>query len=151
VGRVVCKRPIVFHVESSERPYWVVDLARRTVTQASAPPPDRADVIRVPEAVLADAIDKALVHFIHISMRVRVDLAAGGAGSDLAFWGLVGIWELGYLDRRTYLSRRFWEVAWRRRDEGLGALSALRHRGSFSERMAAQFAEGDASASTNVA
>jgi hypothetical protein len=150
VGRLVCKRPIVFQVESSDEPYWIVDVARRRVTRAAVPPSDRADLVHVPEAVLADAIDKALVHFIHISMRVRVDLAAGGAGSDLAFWGLVGIWELGYLDRHTCLSQRFLDVAWRRRDEGIGALSALRHRGSFSERMAAQFAESDqAPASTS--
>jgi UDP-MurNAc hydroxylase len=146
VGRVACARPIVFQVESSPLPFWTVDVARRRVYRGGAPPPDHADVIRVPEYVLADAIEKALVHFIHISMRVRVDLATGGAGSDLAFWGLVGIWELGYLDRRTYLSRRFAEVAWRRRDEGIGALAALRHRGSFSERMAAQFAEDGPSA-----
>ncbi len=146
-GRLACKRPIVFQVESSDLPYWTVDVAHRRVYRGAVPPPDRADVVHVSEYVLADAIDKALVHFIHISMRVRVDLAAGGAGSDLAFWGLVGIWELGYLDRRTYLSKRFAEVAWRRRDEGIGALSALRHRGSFSERMAAQFAEESASAS----
>jgi len=142
-GRLACKRPIVFQVDSSDLPFWTVDVAHRRVYRGAVPPPDHADLVHVPEYVLADAIDKALVHFIHISMRVRVDLAAGGAGSDLAFWGLVGIWELGYLDRHTYLTKRFAEVAWRRRDEGIGALSALRHRGSFSERMAAQFAEGE--------
>jgi UDP-MurNAc hydroxylase len=146
IGRLVCKRPIVFRVDSSELPYWVVDAAHRRVFRAAVLPADHADVVHVPEFVLADAIDKALVHFIHISMRIRVELAPGGAGSDLGFWGLVGIWELGYFDRRTRYSRRFAEVAWRRRDEGIGALSALRHRGSFSERMAAQFAESDSPA-----
>lgn len=144
LGRVACKRPVVFVVPSSPEPYWVVDVARRRVARASTPPPDRAGVIRVSEAVLADAIDKRLVYFIHISMRARIELEPGGAASDLAFWGLVGIWELGYLDRRTLWSRRLWSVAWRRRTEIWEALGALRGRGSLSERMAGRLAEPEA-------
>ena len=73
----------------------------------------------------------------------RVHLEPGGAGSDLGFWGLIAIWEIGYLDLRVLLSPRFLRVAWRRRDEVIGMLGALRGKGSFSQRMAGQFAEAD--------
>lgn len=143
-GRMAVKRPVVFEVPSSDLPYWVVDVPHRHVTRQAVPPPDRADLIRINEAVLADAIDKVIVYFIHISTRVRIEVEPGGASSDLAFWGLLGIWELGYLNRKVLTSRRFWKVGWRRRDEGLGMLSALTKRGSFSEKMAGQFTEDDA-------
>ncbi|MEI8002208.1 MAG: MBL fold metallo-hydrolase [Actinomycetes bacterium] len=143
-GRLAVKRPIVFEVPSSDLPYWVVDVPHRHVTRQAVPPPDRADLVRINEGVLADAIEKVLVYFVHISTRVRIEVEPGGASSDLAFWGLLGIWELGYLDRKVLMSRRFWGAAWKRRDEGVGALGALMKRGSFSEKMAGQFAEDDA-------
>jgi hypothetical protein len=62
---------------------------------------------------------------------------------DLAFWGLVAVWELGYLKPTTWLRPRFWQVMWRRRDEIFSALSAARGGGSFFDRMANRFAEPD--------
>ena len=76
-------------------------------------------------------------------MRIRVELRAGGVSDDLAFWGLVAVWELGYLRPTTWLRPRFWQVLWRRRDEILSALGAMRGRGSFFDRMANRFAEPD--------
>lgn len=139
-GRFVVRRPVVFEVPSSAQPYWVVDVGRRAVYRLAAPPPGRANVTRVPEAVLADAIDKRIVQVIHGSMRIRVALEPGGASDDLAFWGLVMIWELGYLRARTLLRPRFVAALWRRRDEAREALTALRGHGTFLERMARRFA-----------
>lgn len=76
-------------------------------------------------------------------MRIRVDLRAGGVSDDLAFWGLVAVWELGYLKPSTWLRPRFWQVMWRRRDEIWSAVTAMRGGGSFFDRMANRFAEPD--------
>ena len=64
-------RLIVFEVPDDELPYWVIDAPRRRVWRQAEPPPDRANIIRVAEAVLADAIDKRILHFVHGSMRIR--------------------------------------------------------------------------------
>lgn len=143
VGRFVSSRPMVFEVPSADQRFWVVDVRRRRVYRSHLAPKDRSGLTRVDEALLADAIDKGLVNYIHISTRMRVHLEPGGAGSDLGFWGLIAIWEIGYLDLRVLLSRRFLRVAWRRRDEVIGMLGALRGKGSLSQRMAGQFAEAD--------
>ena len=58
--------------------------------------------------MLADAIDKRLVHVVHGSMRIRVHLRPGGAGDDLTFWGLVVPWELGYLPLHRGRCDRAW-------------------------------------------
>ena len=127
-GRFVCKRPLVFEVPSSSEPYWVVDVRRRRVYRAAAPPVDRASLVRVPEYVLSEAIRNRVAEVVHGGMRIRVELRAGGLSDDLAFWGLVAVWELGYLKPTTWLRPRFWQVMWRRRDEILSALSAARGR-----------------------
>ena len=142
-GRFVCKRPLVFEVPSCPEPYWVVDVRRKRVYRATEPLSERASIARVPEAVLADAIRSQVVQVVHGAMRIRVELRAGGLSDDLAFWGLVAVWELGYLKPRTWLRPRFWQVLWRRRDEIISALGAVRGRGSFLDRMAHRFAESD--------
>ena len=141
-GRVVVKRPIVFHVPSStDAPYWVIDIPGRSVYRTAVAPEDRADTIHVPEAVLADAIDKRVVHVVHGGMRIRTELRAGGVSDDLTFWGLMTIWELGYLEWRTLVSPRLARVLWRRRAELLDAGRALVGRGSFVDRISNRFAE----------
>ena len=78
-------------------PYWVLDFRRRAVYRLSQPPPDTASIVRVNEAMLADAIDKRLVHVVHGSMRIAIHLRPGGAGDDITFWALLVPWELGYV------------------------------------------------------
>ena len=138
--RVLLKRPIVFEVPSDDLPYWVVDGRRRRVWRQATPPPDRADLIRVAPGVLADAIDKRILHFVHGSMRIRVALRPGGVNEDLAFWGLLMIWEIGYLPARHLASRRFLEAAWRRRREAIDSLGVFRGSGSPLERLSGGFA-----------
>jgi len=139
-ARVLVSRPIVFDVPSSPEPYWVLDLRRRTVWRSAIPPSDRADIIQVPEAVLADAIDKRITHFLHGSMRIRIDLRPGGASSDLAFWGLLMIWEIGYLPARHLFNPRFAAVLWRRRREFTDYVATIAGgRGSALTRMSSQF------------
>lgn len=127
VGRVL-PRPIVFAVPSdAEAPYWVVDARRRRVARVAELPDAWATLITVPEAVLADAIEKNILNFVHISMRVHVRIAPGGISTDLAFWGLLLVWEMGYFDWSQMLRPRAVRVLWRRRVEILQtALQAAR-------------------------
>ncbi|MET0912191.1 MAG: MBL fold metallo-hydrolase [Acidimicrobiales bacterium] len=138
--RMLLKRPIVFEVPRDEQPYWVVDGRRRRVWRQATPPADRANLIRVSPAVLADAIEKRILHFVHGSMRIRVALRPGGVNEDLAFWGLLMIWEIGYLPVRNLASRRFLDAVWRRRREAVGSLGMLRGSGSPLKRLSEGFA-----------
>src|SRR5262249_12322407 len=113
-------------VPSSPLPFWVLDFRRRSVYRLSEPPPDTASIVRVNEAVLADAIAKRLVHVVHGSMRIHVHLRPGGAGDDLTFWGSCVPVELGYLAVRQGLLPRLAEVTWRRRLEWLEWVDAIR-------------------------
>ncbi len=133
-SRRLVPRPIVFDVPSDARsPFWWVSMPSRTVGRSDEPPDDRAGIVRVAEAVLADAIDRRIFHMIHGSMRIRTELAAGGVHSDLAFWGLLMVWELGYLPlRRQILRPRLWGVAARRHRELSGQLAAMASRDPMS-------------------
>lgn len=111
------RRPIVFRVPSSDQPYWALNFTTRTVHCSSEPPADRASIIRIREAILVDAIAKKVVAFIHISMRIRIELARGGAQTDFLFWGLLTLYELGYLPLRNVMTLRALGVLWRRRPE----------------------------------
>ena len=126
-GRRLVPRRIVFRVPSdTASPFWWISVTSREVGRAAAAPADRAGVIHVSEAVMDDAIERRIFHMIHGSMRIRADLAAGGAHSDLAFWGLLMVWELGYLPLRRQLMRpRMWAAAARRHRELSSQLAAL--------------------------
>ena len=148
VGRRLVPGRIVFEVPSDpEAPWWWISFRERTVGRSAERPADRAGVIHVTEAVLADAIRDRITHMIHGSMRIRTELVAGGVESDLAFWGLLMIWELGYLPaRRHALSPRTWGTAARRWRELVDQAPAVVRRNPVG-RMAERFgARSDASA-----
>ena len=139
-------RPVVFQVPSGvdgagTRPFWSIDFGARRVLALHAPPEDTACIIRIPEAVLADAIDNRVTHFAQGSMRIRTHLRPGGTPVDLAFWGLVLVWEIGYLPLRADLSLRFVDALWRRRREVADSITALTSRGEGGplERLAGNF------------
>ncbi len=130
VARRMVTRRIVFEVSSDEdSPYWWISLSTRRMGRSTEPPEDRAGIIRVAEAVLAEAIERRIFHMIHGSMRIRTHLTPGGVHSDLAFWGLLMVWELGYLPLRNQLWRpRFWIASARRHRELLGQATAVMSR-----------------------
>src|SRR5262245_21354451 len=133
--RLVLKRPMVFFVPSDPLPCWTLDFRKRTVSRLAAPPPDRAAIVRIGEGILADAIAKNVVAFVHISMRVRIDLAPGGVQTDFLFWGLLSLRELGYFPLHHMLTRRSIGVLWRRRAEVWGFLRSLVSPKSFDEKV----------------
>ena len=135
------KRPMVFYVASDhEAPYWTLDFRRRTVTREPALGPDYAGIVKIREAVLADGIEKNVVAFVHISMRIRVDLAPGGVQTDFLFWGLLSLRELGYFPLRRVATPRAARVLWRRRAEVWGLLRSMLRLKSVDEKIRATLA-----------
>jgi UDP-MurNAc hydroxylase len=132
---LVLKRPIVFYAASDPQPYWVLDFKRRRVFRTALLPLDRASVVRIREGILADAIEKNVVSFVHISMRIRIELAPGGVQTDFLFWGLLALRELGYLPIHRMLRPRAVAVLWRRRAEAWAFLRSLVSRRPFDEKV----------------
>jgi UDP-MurNAc hydroxylase len=135
IGLLLTRR-VAFHVPSdADTPYWVLDFARRVVRREAVPPNDRANIVHIREGVLADAIGKNVVAFVHISMRLRIELAHGGVQTDFLFWGLLSLRELGYFPLRNMATLRAARVLWRRRWEGWGLVQALVSFRSFDEKV----------------
>jgi UDP-MurNAc hydroxylase len=138
---VMLKRPMVFFAPSDrDRPYWVLDFRRRTVTREARPPDGYAAIVTLREAVLADAIEKNVVAFAHISMRIKIDLAPGGIQTDFLFWGLLSLHELGYFPLRRMATPRAMRVLWRRRAEVFGVARSMLNFKSWDEKVRANLA-----------
>ncbi len=133
--RLVLRRPMVFRVPSDPLPYWTLDFRTRAVTRRGAPPADYAAIVTIGEGILADAIAKNVVAFVHISMRIRIDLAPGGVQTDFLFWGLLSLRELGYFPLRRMATPRAMRVLWRRRAEAWGFARSLVTQKSFGEKV----------------
>jgi UDP-MurNAc hydroxylase len=132
---LVLKRPMVFHVPSDAQPYWTLDFRTRTVQRLAAPPAHYAAIVHIGEGILADAIAKNVVAFVHISMRLRIELARGGVQTDFLFWGLLSLRELGYFPLHRMLTWRAVRVLWRRRAEVWGFVRAIVNPKSFDEKV----------------
>jgi UDP-MurNAc hydroxylase len=101
-ARRLAPRPFVFHVPSDHAtPYWWLSFRSRSVGRSAELPEGASGLTTVPEAVLAEAIRDRIVHFLHGAMRIHTSLQPGGVQSDLGFWGVVMMWELGYLPLRS--------------------------------------------------
>src|SRR5262249_10117721 len=105
-SRFLFRQSVVFEVPSSPEPFWVVDLRRKRVHRATTPPPDCGSIVRIPEALLADAMKKRILNFVHISLRISIELKRGGARTDFLFWALLTLWELGYFPMLRVLRPR---------------------------------------------
>jgi len=135
------RRPVVFAApelgpEADPLPYWVVDVGGRSVSRQRDLPAQWASVVSIPPGVLVDAMEKRIVNFVHISMRLRVELAVGGTGTDFLFWGVLTVYELGYLPLRPRGAARLAAAGWARRHEAVGMVRAQLGGGSVTERLA---------------
>jgi hypothetical protein len=81
-------------------------------------------------------------------MRFRVRLRRGGTREGFAVWGLLELFELGYLPLRKSLTPRAASVLWARRAELLEMAGNLTRRGGFAQRLRGSYAaRGNAIAS----
>jgi UDP-MurNAc hydroxylase len=104
---------------------FLVDVGAARVEQRLWVPENVHSVVRANPHMVRDAIDKGGLNLIGISRRIRVHLRRGGATCDAAFWGLLSVFELGYLPLRNLLTwRAVWGLAVRWR-ELLGYVPAL--------------------------
>jgi UDP-MurNAc hydroxylase len=105
--------------------FYVVDLRRGAVALRKEAPDDVHSVVRANPHMVKDAIDKGGLNLVGISRRISVHLRRGGTTCDAAFWGLLTLYELGYLPVRRVLNPRALgalAVRWR---EVLGYVPAL--------------------------
>jgi UDP-MurNAc hydroxylase len=92
--------------EMPEGHYFLVDVGQGLVDDVPQVPERLHSVIRANPCMMRDAIAKGALNLIGISRRIRVHLQRGGATLDAAFWGLLSIYELGYLPMSNILTRR---------------------------------------------
>jgi UDP-MurNAc hydroxylase len=117
--RVLFKPVIVFDQPTATHRYWVVDFNRWTIEERDALPEKVSSVIRIHPAVLMDAVSKDILFFVHISKRMRIWVPKGGMKEDFKFWGLLQLYETGYLPLTNFLTPRALRVLWLRRYEVL--------------------------------
>jgi len=132
--RVVFRPVIVFDQPEAEHRYWVVDFSRWTVSESDQLPQNANSIIRVHPAVLMDALSKDILYFVHISKRMRIWVRKGGMKEEFKFWGLLQLYEIGYLPLRNMVSPRALTVLWRRRFEVFEMLRAGLRPGSFEKK-----------------
>jgi hypothetical protein len=131
------RRPVCFRVNQK---IWIVEIGTRQVTESEELPEKWANVIEIAPGLLADAIGKRTLNLVHISMRLRIELAPDGLSIDLMFWAMLIIFELGYFPLSRLDRRRVASVAWSRRREFLDiAVAAARTRGTIATRLSASF------------
>jgi len=91
-------------------------------------------VIRIHPAVLMDAVSKDILFFVHISKRMRIWVPKAGMKEDFKFWGLLQLYETGYLPMRNMMTSRALAVLWRRRFEVLEVMRSIAMRRRFEEK-----------------
>jgi hypothetical protein len=95
-------------------------------------------------------MEKKIVNFVHISMRLEIELNEGQVGSDFLFWGLLTIWELGYFPLHKLPLRRVAAVFWARRREFFDiAWMQVAGHGPRAQRVASSFMPAGTAASTD--
>jgi UDP-MurNAc hydroxylase len=132
--RLLFRPVIVFEQPQAEHRFWIVDFRRFVVFQANEPPSDTNSIIRIHPAVLMDAVGKDILFFVHISKRLRIWVRKGGMKEDFKFWGLLQLYEVGYLPLRNFLTPRALSVLWRRRFEILEILRSVARSNRFEEK-----------------
>jgi hypothetical protein len=81
-----------------------------------------------------DAVEKDILYFVHISKRMRIWVRKGGMKEEFKFWGLLQLYEIGYLPLRNMITPRALAVMWRRRFEILEMFRSSLRPGSFEKK-----------------
>ena len=120
--RLVFRPVIAFDQPKAERRFWVVDFNKWKIFQSEELPAGTNSVVHIHPAVLMDAASNGILYFVHISKRMRISVRKGGMKEDFKFWGLLQLYEIGYLPLRNLLTPRAVSVIWLRRMEILETL-----------------------------
>jgi UDP-MurNAc hydroxylase len=132
--RMIFRPVIVFDQPTATHRYWTADFSRRVVSESSELPKAVNSVIQVHPAVLMDALGKGILYFVHISKRMRIWVRKGGMKEEFKFWGLLQLYEIGYLPLRNIATPRGVFVIWHRRLEVLEMLRSSLRSGRFEEK-----------------
>jgi UDP-MurNAc hydroxylase len=132
--RLVFRPVIVFDQPLARYRYWVVDFSSWTVSETDVLPKETNSIIQVHPAVLMDALAKDILFFVHISKRMQIWVRKGGMKEEFKFWGLLQLYEIGYLPLRNLAAPRALHVIWKRRFEVLEMLRSSLRAGRFEEK-----------------
>jgi hypothetical protein len=81
-----------------------------------------------------DAVTKSILFFVRISKRMRVWVGKGGRQEEFKFWGLLQLYETGYLPLRNMITPRAVPILWRLRYEFLEPLRSSLRSGRFEQK-----------------
>jgi len=132
--RLVFRPIIVFEQPKATHPYWVIDFKRWRIFETDTLPPQTNSVIRVHPAVLNDATSKGILYFVHISKRMHIRVRKGGMKEEFKFWGLLQLYEIGYLPLWNLATPRALAVLYRRRFEILENVRSAFRGGRFEQK-----------------
>lgn len=132
--RFVFRPVIVFDQPQATHRYWVVDFSKWIVAEMDELPANANSIIRVHPAVLMDAVTKDILYFVHISKRMRIWVRKGCMKEEFKFWGLVQLYEIGYLPLSNFIRPRAVLVIWRRRYEILDLFRSTLRSGRFEQK-----------------
>jgi len=132
--RLLFRPVIVFDQPDASPRYWVVDFSKWKVFETSELPQEANSIIRIHPAVLMDALQKDILFFVHISKRMRIWVRKGCMKEEFKFWGLLQLYEIGYLPLRNMVTPRALSVLWQRRFEVLEILRSSLRTGRFEEK-----------------
>jgi hypothetical protein len=132
--RLVFRPVIVFDQPKANFRYWVVDFSKRTVSETNDLPAATNSIITVHPAVFMDALSKGILFFVHISKRMRIWVRMECMKEEFKFWGLVQLYETGYLPLRNLITPRAASVFWKRRFEILEIFRSCLKSGRFEEK-----------------
>jgi hypothetical protein len=122
--RLFLKIRLVFVVEEDDGPrYWWVDFRSGKIERSTEEPEGATSIMRVPPAVLDDALRTFVFTNIDISKRWRVHVRRGGVVKHLIAWVLISVYEAGYFKLGSLLRWRFLSGVLARRSEVLDYLA----------------------------
>jgi hypothetical protein len=124
----------VFEQPKAAHRYWVIDFKHWRIFETDTLPPETNSVTRVHPAVLNDATSKGILYFVHISKRMHIRVRKGGMKEDFKFWGLLQLYEIGYLPLWNLISPRALAVLYRRRFEIVENLRSAFRGGRFEQK-----------------
>jgi len=115
---------LVFEIEQEgHTQFWSVDFRSGRVARHPSPPTEYTSLIRVPPAVLDAALRDREFTNIDISKRWHVHVGADGMTKHLIAWGLISLYEAGYLKLGNLLHRRVLSEGFARRSEAVDYLA----------------------------